>query len=105
MNFGKRLKKLREEKGMTQEELGKVFGLTDIAILQYEKGKRRPDLEKFKEICEYFEVDPAYLLGMIDVKNNKNNININFDKNNKVGVNDLQNILETIYKKIDDIKK
>lgn len=33
--------KIREEKGLTQEELGKMFGYSRIRISQYERGYRK----------------------------------------------------------------
>ena len=38
MEFKDVLRKLRTEKGMTQEELGKMVGLKREAIYKYEKG-------------------------------------------------------------------
>ena len=38
MEFKDILRKLRTEKGMTQEELGKMVGLKKEAIYKYEKG-------------------------------------------------------------------
>ena len=39
-DFSARIKKLRKERGLTQEELGKVIGVSKYAVLLYEKGKK-----------------------------------------------------------------
>jgi transcriptional regulator with XRE-family HTH domain len=40
MNYGKRIKELREQAFMTQEELGEVLGITHSAVSLIEAGKR-----------------------------------------------------------------
>ena len=39
MEIGKKIKEARLEKGMTQEELGKIVGLQKSAIAKYETGR------------------------------------------------------------------
>ena len=41
---GKRLRALREEKNITQEELGKILGTSHVTIGRYENGERIPKL-------------------------------------------------------------
>ncbi len=65
---GDRLKLLREEKKITQMELGKFFGISDAAINYYEKNKRQPDTELIAKIAEYFNVSTDYLLGLTDYR-------------------------------------
>ena len=42
MAFKDILKKLRERKGLSQEELAKATGLSKSAISMYENGRREP---------------------------------------------------------------
>lgn len=42
MTIGENIKHFRKEKGFTQEELGKMIGLSGVAIMRYEKGQREP---------------------------------------------------------------
>jgi len=44
MKFGDKLKKLREEKGLTQAELSEVFSISEAAIYFYENNKRPPTI-------------------------------------------------------------
>lgn len=44
MAFGENLKKLREEKGMTQQELAKKVGVAQSMIAQYEKYMKIPTI-------------------------------------------------------------
>jgi len=62
-----RLKELREEKGLTQAQLGKEIGVVQRAISHYEKGYREPDYKTLKKLCNFFEVTSDYLLGFEDI--------------------------------------
>lgn len=63
MDFSQRLKELRQNKGLTQAELGKKLGLHNSTISMYERGEREPDFETLGLIADFFNVDTAYLLG------------------------------------------
>ena len=64
--FGKRLKELRLERGLTQKELAHALGLNAVTYLHYEKGQREPPLGVLAEIANYFEVSVDFLLGLTD---------------------------------------
>ncbi len=64
--FAKRLRQLRKEKDISQEELGKVLSLTKASISLYESGKREPDFETLQKIASFFNVTTDYLLGRTD---------------------------------------
>lgn len=67
MTFGERLKKLRIEKGITQEKLGNIIGVSDRVIGYYEADNRFPkDDILLNKIADYFEVSLDYLLGRTD---------------------------------------
>ena len=59
----KRLKELRKERQLTQQELGEIINCTHTAINYYENGKRQPDLETLCKLADYFNVSVDYLLG------------------------------------------
>jgi len=61
--IGKRLKELREEKGITQEQLGKLVNLSQQTIGHYEVNRAKPDIETIEKLAEYFNVSTDYLLG------------------------------------------
>ena len=64
MLFGDRLKKLREDKGLIQAELGKLIGVSDRVIGYYESNDRIPKKqETFQRISEVFNVSVDYLMG------------------------------------------
>ena len=61
--LGQRLKTLRKERNMTQNELGKLINVTKVSICCYEKGVRLPSLETLSDLSEVFKVSIDYLLG------------------------------------------
>jgi transcriptional regulator with XRE-family HTH domain len=67
--FSERLKELRKEARLTQDELAKVFFLNKSSISRYEKNKQIPEMETLQKIAGYFNVSIDYLLGNHDLKN------------------------------------
>lgn len=61
-----RLKELREEKGLSQAQLGKEVDLNWRTISNYELGVREPNIEIIEKLCKYFEVTAGYFLGLED---------------------------------------
>ncbi|KHE70696.1 helix-turn-helix domain-containing protein [Halobacillus sp. BBL2006] len=64
MNFSKRLKKLREQKGLSQEELALRLDMPRTSITHYESGTNRlPRNQRLNDIADFFDVSVDYLLG------------------------------------------
>ncbi|EDT75826.1 helix-turn-helix domain-containing protein [Clostridium butyricum] len=75
-SFGERLRQLRIEKNLTQEELANYFGLHKTRISQYELNKRQADDEMKKKLALYFNVSLDWLLGLTDIRNYTDDPNI-----------------------------
>lgn len=65
-SFGIKLKRLREEKELTQKELGALLGLTRATISSYERCALYPSVEALINICRFFNVTADYMLGLSD---------------------------------------
>ena len=63
MEFKKRLRELRERRGMTQKELAERLHISTAAMNMFETGKRTPSRETLENIADYFNVDIDYLIG------------------------------------------
>ena len=62
--MGSRIKQLREERRMTQEELGKILGVQKSAVAKYENGKvSNMKRSSIKKLADFFGVSSAYILG------------------------------------------
>jgi transcriptional regulator with XRE-family HTH domain len=68
MNFSERLKELRVEKNLTQEELGEKLNLTKANISKYETGRIEPNLETLNYLSEFFDVSIDFLLGRTNIR-------------------------------------
>ncbi len=68
--FGGRLKSLRKEHGLTQEELSEVMGITAQHLSYIESRKRGPSFEFIIQASEALGVDPSELL-FFDLKESK----------------------------------
>lgn len=75
MNFGQRLKLLREQNKMYQSELASKLNLAPSTISMYERGDRDPDTSTLFKIAQIFNVTTDYLLGITDTKSPINEIN------------------------------
>ena len=69
MLFAERLKQLRLEKQLTQEQLGKILNVRKTTISMYENGKSTPNDEIKLKLCELFNVSMDYLIGNAKYKN------------------------------------
>jgi len=67
--FYERLKYLRKENGLTQDNLAEALNVTKGTVSVWERGVRKPDIKTLEEICKYFEVTMGYLLAIHDVRN------------------------------------
>lgn len=62
--FGARLYRLRKERGISQEELADVIGVSRQAVQKWEAGTSRPDMDNLAALGEYFGVSlDALILG------------------------------------------
>ena len=64
MDFGKRLKELRTQAGMTQSQLSKYIGVTKSVISFYELQERASSPEVLIKLARVFHVSTDYLLGL-----------------------------------------
>ncbi len=63
--FGSKLRELRKQAGLSQEELAKKLGVSKSTIGMYEQGQRKkPQSDAvLKKIADYFSVSLDYLMG------------------------------------------
>ena len=102
-----RIKKLREENGITQEDLAKRLDMSKGIISLYEKDERKPSLEVLVKLSEIFDCSIDYLLCKTDIRKQRkielDDIDIAFASGVK-GLNNenketLRNIMEGLLAK------
>ena len=67
--FGDKLRALRMEKKLTQNDLAARLGIVGASVSSYEKSKQYPSVEVLIQLCQIFDVSSDYLLGLSDDKN------------------------------------
>lgn len=70
VNFGAKIKQLREEKGMTQQSLADKLYVTRQAVSRWEHGARYPDLLTVKKIAQVLDVSVDELLSGEELQEN-----------------------------------
>lgn len=66
--FPTRLRKLMENRGITQKTLADAINMRPQTVSLYTTGQSSPDVNALKKIAEFFNVSADYLLGLTDVK-------------------------------------
>ena len=56
MKYNEIIRGLREDKDLTQSELGKIFNVNQITISQYERGTRALSIEMLVLYAKFFNV-------------------------------------------------
>lgn len=59
---GERIRILRQNKHLTQEQLGELAGLNPNYVGQVERGQRTPSVNAIHALAEALGVDPGFLL-------------------------------------------
>ncbi|WP_053985273.1 helix-turn-helix domain-containing protein [Niameybacter massiliensis] len=67
-----RIKSLRIEKGLSQEELGSLLNIQKSAISKYERGALEPGKSMLIKMSSIFNCSVDYLLGLSSVRNENN---------------------------------
>lgn len=109
-----RIKKLREESGLTQQELANKLDGAKSTVAMYENETRKPSLEILIKLSEIFNCSIDYILCKTDIRNPQkidlNDMQIAFASGikglNKENQETLKNILDGLLakQKIEDDK-
>ena len=64
MSIGTTIKKLRKERGITQEHLAQCLGISPNAVSQWECNRTSPDITQLPLLADIFDVSADILLGI-----------------------------------------
>ncbi|WP_211750412.1 helix-turn-helix transcriptional regulator [Paenibacillus sp. Marseille-Q4541] len=79
INFSENLKKYREAKGISKEELGTRLGVSGVTVGYWENGRNEPRMGKVEQIAQVLDVTTDDLL-FDDSSNSSEVINISNDQ-------------------------
>ena len=60
--LGKRIREAREDKDITQKELGAVLGYSPMGISHFENGIRELKISDIQKLCAYFGKEMSFFL-------------------------------------------
>ena len=105
--FGKRLKELRKNAGLTQQQLGDMVGVTKVSVCCYENGTRTPTLDTLIDLADSLNTSLIYLLGADTLAVNESNkvIKVNMAKDEIELVKELRKHIKLYEKLLDDPKR
>ncbi len=92
--FSRRLKNLRENKELAQNELAKELYVNRSLICVYEKGKRLPSVDMLIKLSEFFEVSIDFLLGVKDKSYLNKTFYLDVSELNKNQIKILKDLIE-----------
>ncbi len=90
---------LRKEKNITMKQLGKMIGVSESAVSQYENGKRQPDIDTLIKIADFFNCSMDYLLRRTE------NRQLHFKINEAVRLTSREETHINKYRKLDEHSK
>jgi transcriptional regulator with XRE-family HTH domain len=76
--IGALLKKLRTERGLTQEQFAELVMVSNRTVSRWENGNNMPDLDILIQISDYYEID---LRELLDGERKSENMNRELEEN------------------------
>lgn len=61
--IGNNIRSIRKSKGLRQEDIGKLFGKSDVAVAKWESGKTAISADDLFALCDYFGVTADEIAG------------------------------------------
>lgn len=68
MDYIVRIRNLREDNDLTQQEIATVLGTSQTMYARYERGANEMPIRHLIKLARYYDVSTDYLLGLTNVK-------------------------------------
>lgn len=69
MDYKIRIRNLREDSDMTQQQIANLLETSQTMYARYERGANEMPLRHLLRLAEYYNVDMNYLCGISNIKN------------------------------------
>lgn len=66
MHFTKRMRDLREDRDLKQDDIANILKITRQQYQLYESGKRKLPIDQLIQLCKFYNVSADYILGLTD---------------------------------------
>ena len=101
-----RIKFLREELNMTQQELANKLNGAKSTVAMYEKGDRKPSMEILLKLSDIFDCSIDYILGKSNIRNPEELKTVKFANSSGLDTEGLdKDDLEELQRQIEYMKK
>ncbi len=94
----KNLKKLRQAKGLSQQQLAEIIGVTQQSIYKYETQNVEPDFIILTALADFFSTSVDYLIGHSDIDHK-------IEKITPFDLNEDEEALVTAYRNLTSAEK
>lgn len=68
MNYMVRMRNLREDNDLTQQEVAKILDTSQTMYARYERGANEMPIRHLIKLAKYYDVSTDYLLGLTNFK-------------------------------------
>lgn len=100
-----KVKELREQKGLTQSELGRVLNVKKSTVSKYENGSLDLNSTTIATLCDYFNVSANYLLNINEENLPRNNSINNINTEQYIVSKNTEPVLKEIFKRTSGMSK
>lgn len=66
MDYRERLRQIREDRDLTQAEIGKLLDKSQQGYNHIETGRAELKMEDLAKLCRFYNLSADYILGLID---------------------------------------
>ena len=66
MNYRERLRSIREDRDLTQEQIGKVLNKSQQGYNHIEAGRAELKIEDLAKLCRFYDLSSDYIIGLTD---------------------------------------
>lgn len=66
MNYRERLRNIREDRDLTQADIGKVLNKSQQGYNHIEIGRAELKIDDLAELCRYYNLSADYIIGLVD---------------------------------------
>lgn len=67
MNYRERIRGVREDRDLTQAQLGKVLNKSQQGYSHIESGRAELKIDDLILLCKFYDLSADYLIGIIDI--------------------------------------
>ena len=68
VNYRERLRNIREDRDLTQAELGKILNKSQQGYNHIEAGRAELKIDDLVKLCKFYNLSADYLIGLTDKK-------------------------------------